>query len=143
LEADCSQTVSTASWLLGGPSFFNARFDCGCLLKYLDMTVRKAFSFEPMLCEGVESPPEGRRWQYELKLDGFRALGRKSGRSTQLWSSNHKDFTHRFAGVAKALLELPRETVIDGEIVALDQEGKPANSDEMRAEPDFGPNYTR
>jgi bifunctional non-homologous end joining protein LigD len=70
--------------------------------------VGKAFSFEPMLCESVESPPEGRQWQYELKLDGFRAIGQKSGRSTQLWSRNHKDFTHRFAGVAHALLELPR-----------------------------------
>jgi DNA ligase D-like protein (predicted ligase) len=88
--------------------------------------VGKAFSFESMLCESVESLPEGRQWQCELKLDGFRALGRKSGRSTQLWSRNHKDFTHRFAGVAKALLQLPRETVIDGEIVALDREGKPA-----------------
>ena len=79
-----------------------------------------------MLCASVESPSEGRQWQYELKPDGFRAIGRKSGRITQLWSRNHKHFTHRFAGVANALLELPRETVIDGEIVALDQEGKPA-----------------
>jgi ATP-dependent DNA ligase len=47
--------------------------------------------------------------QYELKLDGFRALGQKSGRSTQLCSRNHKDFTHRFECVANALLELPRE----------------------------------
>jgi ATP-dependent DNA ligase len=41
-------------------------------------------------------------------------------------SHNHKDFTHRFAGVGNALLELPIETAIDREIVALDQEGKPA-----------------
>jgi len=76
------------------------------------MTVRKAFTFEPMLCESVESLPEGRRWQYELKVDGFRAIGRKSSRSTELWSRNHKDLKHRFGGVANALLELARETVI-------------------------------
>jgi ATP-dependent DNA ligase len=81
------QTLSRGAWLRGGPSFFNARFDSGrCVkvfAKFLDMTVRKAFSFEPMLCESIESPPQGRQWQYELKLDGFRAIGRKSGRSTQ------------------------------------------------------------
>jgi ATP-dependent DNA ligase len=40
------------------------------------MTVCKAFSFEPMLCESVKSLPEERQWLYELKLDGFRAIGR-------------------------------------------------------------------
>ena len=79
-----------------------------------------------MLCETAEWPPEGRNWQYELKLDGFRAIGRKSGRSTQLWSRNQKDFARRFPSVARALLELPPDTVIDGEVVALDQAGKPA-----------------
>jgi len=34
-----------------------------------------------MLCESAERPPEGREWRYELKLDGFRAIGRKSGRT--------------------------------------------------------------
>lgn len=79
-----------------------------------------------MLCQSVEWPPEGRHWHYELKLDGFRAIGRKSGRSCQLWSRNHKDFTRRFPGVASALVELPSDTVIDGEVVALGQDGRPA-----------------
>jgi ATP-dependent DNA ligase len=34
-----------------------------------------------MLCQGVERLPEGREWRYELKLDGFRAIGRKAGRN--------------------------------------------------------------
>jgi ATP-dependent DNA ligase len=90
------------------------------------MAAAMAFSFEPMLCQSAEWPPEGHQWQYELKLDGFRAIGRKSGRSTQLWSRNHKDFVRRFPGVASALLELPGDTVIDGEVVALDKHGKPS-----------------
>src|SRR5438128_9992430 len=90
------------------------------------MTASKAFSFEPMLCQGVEWPPEGDEWRYEVKLDGFRAIGRKFGRSSHLWSRNHKDFSRRFRGVAGALLELPSDTVIDGEVVALDQNGKPS-----------------
>jgi ATP-dependent DNA ligase len=39
----------------------------------------KAFPFEPMLCQNAEPLPEGREWRYELKLDGFRAIGRKAG----------------------------------------------------------------
>jgi bifunctional non-homologous end joining protein LigD len=79
-----------------------------------------------MLCESAERPPEGREWSYELKLDGFRAIGRKSGRSAQLWSRNQKDFTCRFPAVVKGIAQLPNDTVIDGEIVALDEHGKPS-----------------
>jgi DNA ligase D-like protein (predicted ligase) len=79
-----------------------------------------------MLCESAERPPEGSEWRYELKLDGFRAIGRKSGRSAQLWSRNQKDFTRRFPNLVKAIGELPNDTVIDGEIVALDAAGKPS-----------------
>jgi hypothetical protein len=61
-----------------------------------------------------------------LKLDGFRAIGRKSGRGAQLWSRNQKDFTRRFPGVVKGLAGLPSDTVIDGEIVALDVNGRPS-----------------
>jgi ATP-dependent DNA ligase len=32
----------------------------------------KELSFEPMLCEKAEQPPEGPEWRYELKLDGYR-----------------------------------------------------------------------
>jgi len=85
----------------------------------------RPFSFQPMLCESAERPPEGREWRYELKLDGFRAIGRKSGRSAQLWSRNQKDFTRRFRHVTKAIADLPNDTIIDGEIVALDKNGKP------------------
>jgi len=79
-----------------------------------------------MLCETAERPPENREWRYELKLDGFRAIGRKSGRSAQLWSRNQKDFTRRFREITKAIGDLPNHTIIDGEIVALDEIGKPS-----------------
>jgi bifunctional non-homologous end joining protein LigD len=74
-----------------------------------------------MLCESAERPPEGREWRYELKLDGFRAIGRKSGRSAQLWSRNQKDFARRFPNVVRGIAELPSDTAIDGEIVALEE----------------------
>ena len=56
-----------------------------------------------MLCESAERPPEGPEWRYELKLDGFRAIGRTSGRSVQLWSRIQKDFTCRFPCVVKVI----------------------------------------
>jgi ATP-dependent DNA ligase len=70
-----------------------------------------------MLCLGAERLPEGREWRYELKLDGFRAIGRKAGRSAQLWSRNRKNFARRFPAVVKALADLPDDTIIDGEVV--------------------------
>jgi bifunctional non-homologous end joining protein LigD len=43
----------------------------------------------------------------------------------QLKSRNDSDFTRRYSAVSAALRNLPDETVIDGEIVALDEEGRP------------------
>jgi ATP-dependent DNA ligase len=35
------------------------------------------FSLEPMLCQSTKLLPQGRERKYELKLDGFRAIGRR------------------------------------------------------------------
>jgi bifunctional non-homologous end joining protein LigD len=67
-----------------------------------------------MLCESAERPPEGREWRYELKLDGFRGIGRKAGCSAQLWWRNQNDFTRRFPCMMKGIAELPNDPVIDG-----------------------------
>jgi len=88
--------------------------------------VSRPFSLDPMLCLGAERLPEGHEWRYELKLDGFRAIGRKAGRSAQLWSRNQKNFARRFPAVVKALANLPDDTIIDGEVVALDKHGRPS-----------------
>ena len=85
-----------------------------------------ALFFEPMLCETAERPPEGAEWRYELKFDGYRAIGFKTEGQAQLWSRNGKDFVRRFPEVAKAIASLPEDTAIDGEIVALDADGKPS-----------------
>lgn len=59
--------------------------------------------------------PEGAGWAYELKLDGFRALGIKTGGEVRLPSRNDKDFNRKYPGIAKALASLPDETVVDGD----------------------------
>src|SRR6266851_464246 len=86
----------------------------------------KALFFEPMLCESAEQPPEGPEWRYELKLDGYRAFGFSSEGRARLCSRNGKDFVRRFPEIAKAIASLPEDTAIDGEIVALDANGKPS-----------------
>ena len=85
----------------------------------------KASFFEPMLCLAVPKIPKGPEWQYELKLDGYRAIGVRSKRGAELWSRNEKDFSRRFANVTRALKSLPEDTVVDGEVVAVDEAGRP------------------
>jgi bifunctional non-homologous end joining protein LigD len=89
---------------------------------------RNARFIEPMLLLRADKLPEGESWKYEVKFDGYRALAIKSGGQVRLRSRNDKDFTKRYPGVVAALAGLPDETVIDGEIVALDATGKPVFS---------------
>jgi len=80
---------------------------------------------EPMECALVSNLPEGAEWTYEVKLDGYRAIGVKTSRETILYSRNDKNFNKRFTQIAEALCDLPADTVIDGEVVALDESGRP------------------
>ena len=79
-----------------------------------------------MLLLRSDSLPSGDEWVYELKLDGYRAIAFKRAGAVHLRSRNDNDFSARFPGVVKALATLPDDTVIDGEIVAFDQEGRPS-----------------
>src|SRR5216683_7843934 len=83
---------------------------------------------EPMLCLAVEKLPEGPAWQYEVKLDGYRAIGVRTRSGVELWSRNKRDFSRRFANIAHALGAVPVETVLDGEIVAVNGDGLPSFS---------------
>jgi ATP-dependent DNA ligase len=86
----------------------------------------KAAFIEPMLLLRTERLPEGSKWVYELKLDGYRALAIKTGGKVHLRSRNDNDFNLRYPAVVQGLGALPDETVIDGEIVALDESGRPS-----------------
>ena len=90
------------------------------------MPKTKATFIEPMLLLRTEKLPQGADWLYEIKLDGYRALAIKSGGKVQLRSRNDYDFTERYSSIAAALRTVPDETVLDGELTALDEEGRPS-----------------
>jgi DNA ligase D-like protein (predicted ligase) len=78
-----------------------------------------------MECALVSTLPEGPDWTYEVKLDGYRAIGVKFGHEAILYSRNGKNFNKRFPQIVEALCNLPADTVVDGEVVALDESGRP------------------
>jgi DNA ligase D-like protein (predicted ligase) len=79
-----------------------------------------------MLLLRTDSLPSGDQWLYELKLDGYRAIAFKRGGVVHLRSRNDNDFNGRYPDVVKALAKLPDNTVIDGEVVAFDEDGRPS-----------------
>jgi bifunctional non-homologous end joining protein LigD len=83
--------------------------------------------FPPMLATLAEAPPRDEsNWAYELKYDGFRALTALVGGRLAMWSRNQIDLSARFPRIAAAMEKLKiGETVLDGEIVALDEHGAP------------------
>ena len=71
-------------------------------------------------------PDDPERWEYQLKFDGYRAIAFKSAGKVHLRSRNDNDFARRYPLVLKGLAALPDETVIDGELVAFDEHGRPS-----------------
>ena len=89
----------------------------------------KAAFIEPMLLLRTDAlPDEPARWEYQLKFDGYRAVAFRTGGRIHLRSRNDNDFSLRYPAVVGGLAKLPDETVIDGEIVALDGDGRPSFS---------------
>jgi DNA ligase D-like protein (predicted ligase) len=87
----------------------------------------KARFIKPMLLLSTDRlPDDPAKWEYQLKLDGYRAIAFKTGNTLHLRSRNDNDFSRRYPAVLRGLAKLPDETVIDGEIVALDEDGRPS-----------------
>ena len=86
---------------------------------------RNAEFIEPMDCAPVSKLPDGSQWVFEIKLDGYRAVGVKSNGGVNLFSRRHKSFNHQYPYLVDALGDLPEGTVVDGEVVALDESGRP------------------
>ena len=77
-----------------------------------------------MLATLIDAPFDDKDWIFETKWDGFRLVAKTGGRNSSLYSRNGNDVTRRYASVAEALDVIKRNAVIDGELVALDAEGR-------------------
>jgi len=79
-----------------------------------------------LLVRTEKLPEDTTRWAYQLKLDGYRAIAFKTGGKVHLRSRNDNSFNDRYPAVVRGLARLPNETVIDGELLALDEDGRPS-----------------
>src|SRR5579884_2251549 len=89
-----------------------------------------AGSYKPMLATLSADLPHGGQWRYEVKWDGYRALAYVRSGECELVSRNGNSLTARFPEVAKAVpraLKTP-SAVVDGEVCALDEQGRPSFS---------------
>lgn len=77
----------------------------------------------PMLCTLVDESFDDDHWLFEVKWDGYRAIGTKDDDAIELYSRNHLNFKEKYGPVSEALRLLKHNVIIDGEMVVVDKDG--------------------
>jgi len=86
-------------------------------------------AIHPMLAISVDKPFDDDNWLYEIKWDGYRAVVFLDGKSVRLVSRNQNDLTSAYPELHEISSHVKASSVIlDGEIVAVDDEGRPSFS---------------
>jgi bifunctional non-homologous end joining protein LigD len=80
---------------------------------------------KPMLCTLLKAPFNDSKYLYEVKWDGYRIIAYKEERMVRLESRGGLDYTKKYPPVVNALLKLRDDVVFDGEVVVLNEEGRP------------------
>jgi bifunctional non-homologous end joining protein LigD len=80
---------------------------------------------KPMLATLVEKPFDHPDWIFEVKWDGYRAVGVVGDGKVSLYSRNHMLLNEKFPSIADSLKQFRFEAVFDGEIVVVDDQGYP------------------
>jgi bifunctional non-homologous end joining protein LigD len=93
--------------------------------------------YSPMLAVLEREVPHGPEWLYEVKWDGYRAIAYVEGGDVELVSRNDNSLTERFEDVAKAVGKATRtpNCVLDGEVCALDEQGRATFSAMQQGKP--------
>jgi bifunctional non-homologous end joining protein LigD len=87
----------------------------------------RASAVKLMLAETAEKPFSDKAWVFELKYDGYRVLAAREEAVPRLVYRKGSDATAIYPEIARALEALPSaELVIDGEVVVLDEAGRPS-----------------
>jgi bifunctional non-homologous end joining protein LigD len=86
--------------------------------------------YAPMLATLEQGVPAATGWLFEVKWDGYRAIAYVRAGEARLVSRNGNDLTGRFAKVAGELAKAVKtpDCVLDGEVCALDEQGRPSFS---------------
>lgn len=80
----------------------------------------------PQLATLVDEVPAGNSWIHEYKYDGYRLLLAVGDGVATAWTRNGRDWSDKFKALVRAASKLPPDCLIDGEAVALDDQGKPS-----------------
>jgi bifunctional non-homologous end joining protein LigD len=82
-------------------------------------------TLSPQLAELADEAPLGRDWISEVKFDGYRILAFIEAGAVRLVTRNGHDWTHRMQRLAQSVASLGlRDALLDGEMVALDPDGR-------------------
>lgn len=82
-------------------------------------------SVSPMLCTLMKEPVSDPDYIFELKWDGYRIISYVKKGSVRMDSRSALDYTKKYPPVVKALKDLKRDVVLDGEVVVFNDEGHP------------------
>lgn len=81
---------------------------------------------KPMLATLTDKPFNSREWIYEIKWDGYRTISHIKGSKISLASRNLLSFDKKFPAIQKALKAVKKDVVLDGEVVAVDENNNPS-----------------
>jgi bifunctional non-homologous end joining protein LigD len=82
-------------------------------------------AIKPMLATPVREPFDHPDWIFEVKWDGYRAVAEIRDGGVSLYSRNGISFDKKYFPIAEALRKFGFDAVLDGEIVVVDDQGRP------------------
>ena len=133
-EKDKAQTVARLAIGRGSKRKSSARSApsaASSSLKGLSGAVRKPMptAIYPMLATAIEKPFDNPDWLFEIKWDGYRAVAFIDDGRVRFVSRNQNDLTKQYPELATLTKFVKADrAILDGEIVALDDEGRPSFS---------------
>lgn len=80
---------------------------------------------KPMLAKLSDKAFDNPDWIFEIKWDGYRAIAELDGKNSRFYSRNGLSFAEEYTVIYDELVKIKKKAVIDGEVVALDDKGRP------------------